>query len=145
MRPSVSYSGTVYFTFSLLFLPFFCFFRPFAPLPSIFWGTYFPFLSFLPSFLSSFLSFFLSFFLCFLSFFLPFPSFWHLFSFPLSLVFLFPFCPCFFCLQYILWCFLSVSAFFFIFPFFFEKKSFFFLLLLKKLLSLHPLSSCSGR
>ena len=55
-----------------------------------------------------------------------FPSFWHLFSFPLSLVFPFPFCPCFFCLQYILWCFLSVSAFFFYFSLFFEKKSFFF-------------------
>ena len=114
MRPSVSYSGTVYFTFSL---PFFCFFRPFAPLPSIFWGTF-------PSF-PFFLSFFV-FFLCFLSF--PLPS----LPFGICSPLLFPlFSPFPFVLvSFVCNIYYGVSfqfpPFFFIFPFFLKKSRFFF-------------------
>ena len=132
MRPSVSYSGTVYFTLSLLFSSLFLFFSAFRAAPLHFLGN-------LP-----FLSSFLPFFLCFLSFFpsLPFgicsPFLFPLFS-PFPFVLVSFVCNIYYGVSF------QFPPFFFYFSLFFEKKSFFFLLLLKKLLSLHPLSSCSGR
>ena len=124
MRPSVSYSGTVYFTFSLLFLPFFCFFGAFRAAPLHFLGNL-PFLSF--PFLS--FPFFLPSFLCFPSF-LPFllasvlPSSFP--CFPLSLLSLF----LLFAIYIMVFPF-SFRLFFLFFPFFWKKVVFFFVVVEK--------------